>query len=60
MMQDGHPHRFTPETIRKRLLSLGKWFHNMDLMGVQTAPTTSWATTPPTSGTISNTPSPGI
>jgi tRNA (mo5U34)-methyltransferase len=29
---------FTPEEIRLRLSTLGKWFHNIDLQGIQTAP----------------------
>jgi tRNA (mo5U34)-methyltransferase len=29
---------FTPEAIRRRVLELGDWFHNLDLGGVQTAP----------------------
>jgi tRNA (mo5U34)-methyltransferase len=30
--------RLTQEQIRERLSGLGKWFHNLDLNGVQTAP----------------------
>jgi tRNA (mo5U34)-methyltransferase len=29
---------YTTEVIRQRVQSLGKWFHNLDLRGVQTAP----------------------
>lgn len=29
---------FTTEQIRSRVKELGKWFHNLDLQGVQTAP----------------------
>jgi tRNA (mo5U34)-methyltransferase len=31
-------HQWTPEEIRRRLTELGKWFHNIDLKGIQTAP----------------------
>jgi tRNA (mo5U34)-methyltransferase len=30
--------RLTREQVQERVRSLGKWFHNLDLMGVQTAP----------------------
>ena len=30
--------RYTPEEIRRRVAELGKWFHNINLHGVQTAP----------------------
>src|SRR4051812_17731905 len=29
---------FTAEAIRARVSELGKWFHNLDLRGIQTAP----------------------
>ena len=32
------PHRWTADEIRSRVAELGKWFHNLDLNGVQTAP----------------------
>jgi tRNA (mo5U34)-methyltransferase len=31
-------HQWTPEEIRQRVAQLGKWFHNMNLRGIQTAP----------------------
>lgn len=30
--------RLTPDELRRRIDALGKWFHNIDLNGVQTAP----------------------
>ena len=30
--------RWTPKSIERRIQKLGKWFHNMDLRGVPTAP----------------------
>lgn len=30
--------RFTPDEIERRVAALGKWFHNLDLCGVKTAP----------------------
>jgi tRNA (mo5U34)-methyltransferase len=32
-------HHFSPEEIRARVEALGPWFHNLELDGVQTAPT---------------------
>ena len=32
------PHNYTPEQIEKRISELGPWFHNLSLLGVQTAP----------------------
>lgn len=31
-------HRYSPEEVRARLAKLGKWFHNINLNGVWTAP----------------------
>ena len=33
------PGKLTPEEIRSRIETLGPWFHNMELHGVETAPT---------------------
>lgn len=38
-----HPHstigrKFNPDQIRQRVRDLGKWFHNLNLQGIQTAP----------------------
>lgn len=30
--------QWTPEQIQQRVLQLGKWFHNLNLRGIQTAP----------------------
>jgi len=30
--------QWSPDRIRRRVAELGKWFHNMDLLGVSTAP----------------------
>jgi tRNA (mo5U34)-methyltransferase len=32
------PHRYTRDQIEQRVRALGKWFHNLDLAGVRTAP----------------------
>lgn len=37
-MISGTPEPWTPERIRARAAELGPWFHNLNLMGVQTAP----------------------
>ncbi|MBV8774515.1 MAG: TIGR04290 family methyltransferase [Deltaproteobacteria bacterium] len=36
--QDRTPSRFTRNEIERRVAALGKWFHNLDLCGVKTAP----------------------
>ena len=38
MTRQAPPPSYSTEEIRRRLATLGKWFHNMDLNGVQTAP----------------------
>jgi tRNA (mo5U34)-methyltransferase len=38
MDRQAHERELTPEQIRRRVLELGDWFHNMDLRGVMTAP----------------------
>ncbi len=38
MKTDAPAQHWTPDEIRRRVSELGKWFHNLDLKGVQTAP----------------------
>jgi tRNA (mo5U34)-methyltransferase len=37
-MNEPSNNAFTPEQIRARVQDLGRWFHNLDLQGVKTAP----------------------
>lgn len=36
--RNGEVTELTPEAIERRVRALGRWFHNLDLKGVQTAP----------------------